>query len=299
MSIRKVGLVGCGAMGSRMAANLLKAGFDLTAFDLDREAVMPLVNQGAKAAGSPAGAAADADAVILMLHNPVVETVMNGDNGVMSGIKPGAILIDSGNSDPRLAFGRFEQCKNKGVHFLDVGVSGGPAGAQDATLAVLVGGEQEAFEQARPVFAAIGSNIFYMGGPGAGHLSKLISIIIGQGTLALIGEALSLAEKKGLEMPTLVKALATTNARSAFLDNAVKVYHEEFPADWKPKMRKIYQARAGSEFEPWALAIADEIGQPLPMVGLANELSKLYRTDSDHPIAEMIDKIFYRVVAMP
>ncbi len=298
MTVKKVGFIGCGTMGGNMAINLLNSGFDLTVFDINREVLDPLVEQGARAATSPAGAAYDAEVVIMMLHNPDVEIVMNGENGVVPGLKPGAILIDSGNSDPRLSPGRFEHCKKKGIHFLDIGVSGGPAGARSATLAIMVGGAREAFERALPLFDAIGSSVSYMGGPGAGHLSKLVGILISQGTIALVGEALSFAHREGLNMPELVNALSTSTAGSAIMNKAVKLHHEPLPEDWRQNLQEINRARAGSDAEPWALAMAGEISHPLPIVGLVNELTKMYRADSAQPNAEMTDKIFYQLVAM-
>ena len=295
MIVKKVGFIGCGTMGGNMAINLLRNGFDLTVFDIDREALDPLVEQGARAAMSPVDASYDVEVVIMMLHNPDVEIVMNG---AVPGLKPGAILIDSGNSDPRLSPGRFEHCKKQGVHFLDVGVSGGPARAQSGTLAIVAGGEREAFERALPLFESIGSSVSYMGGPGAGHLSKLVSILISQGTIALVGEALSFAQREGLDMPALVKALATSTAGSAIMNQAVKHHHEPLPEDWRQNLQDITRARAGSDAEPWALAMAGEIGHPLPIVSLVNELTKMYRANSAQPNAEMTDKIFYQLVAM-
>ncbi len=295
----KVGFVGCGAMGGKMAVNLLNKGFDLTVFDINSEALKPMVERGARPATTPADAASDAEIVIMMLHNPAVEIVMNGVDGVVPRLKPGSILVDSGNSDPRLSPGRFEQCKRKGIRFLDAGVSGGPARAGSGTLAILAGGEREAFQRALPLFEAMGSSVRYMGGPGAGHLSKLVGILISQGTIALVGEALSFAQKSGLNMPELVDALATSTAGSAIMDNAVKLHHEPFPGDWRDNLREIIRARTSTDAEPWALAIAGEIGHPLPIVSLVNQLTKMYRSDNTQPNAEMTDRIFYRLVAMP
>ena len=295
MKVRRVGFIGCGTMGGNMAINLLRNGFDLTVFDIDREALDTLVEQGARVATSPADAAHASEVVIMMLHNPDVEIVMNG---VVPGLKPGAILIDSGNSDPRLSPGRFEHCKKRGIHFLDVGASGGPARAQSATLAIMAGGAREAFERVLPLLEAIGSSVSYMGGPGAGHLSKLVGILISQGTIALVGEALSFAQREGLDMPELVRALATSTAGSAIMNKAVELHHEPLPEDWRQNLQDIHRARAGSDAEPWALAMAGDIGHPLPIVSLVNELTKMYRADGAQPNAEMTDKIFYRLVAM-
>lgn len=298
MTVERVGFIGCGTMGGNMALNLLCSGFELTVFDIDREAMDPIVEQGARPAMSPADAARGAEVVFMMLHNPVVETVMHGENGVVQGLERGAILIDSGNSDPRLSRGRFERCKNKGIHFLDIGVSGGPARAKAGTLAIMAGGEREAFDRALPLLEAIGSSVSYMGGAGTGHLSKLVGILISQGTIALVGEALSFAEREGLDMPALVNALAGSTAGGAIMDNAVKLHDKPLPDDWRRDLREINRARAGTAVEPWALAMAGETGHPLPIVSLVNELAKMYRADSTQPNAEMTDKIFYQLVAI-
>ena len=117
MSVQRIGFVGCGRMGGGMAANLLRADFELAVYDRNPETLPPLAELGARKASSPADACAGADVAIMMLHNPVVDEVMTGENGVVAALGPDAIVIDSGNGDPRLSRKRFELCKGRGLQF--------------------------------------------------------------------------------------------------------------------------------------------------------------------------------------
>ena len=175
MSVQKIRFVGCGRMGGGMAANLLKAGFELAAYDKNPETLAPLVELGARRAESPADACAGADVAMMMLHNPVVDEVMTGENGVVPALGSGTIVVDSGNGDPRLSRKRFETCRVRGLQFLDAGVSGGRSGAMAGTLAIMVGGERRAFDRAIAIFQAMGKSVVYMGGPGSGHLAKVVN----------------------------------------------------------------------------------------------------------------------------
>ena len=297
MSIQKIGFVGCGRMGGGMAANLLKAGFELAVYDKNPETLPPLVELGARRAESPADACAGADVAMMMLHNPVVDEVMMGEEGVVPALGSGTIVVDSGNGDPRLSRKRFETCRDRGLQFLDAGVSGGRSGAMAGTLAIMVGGERRAFDRAIAIFQAMGKSVVYMGGPGSGHLAKVVNNLVVHGSWFLIGEALAFAERQGLDMPALMKAMSTGAARSFIMDNAVQAVLEPPAEGWRSDLDNLGKARGGSYQESWALEMADEIGHPLPMVALINELTKMYQANGDRPNATMVDKIHHRVMA--
>lgn len=298
MSVQNIGFVGCGRMGGGMAANLLRAGFELAVYDKNPNTLTPLAELGARRATSPADACAGADVAIMMLHNPVVEEVMNGEDGVVPAMGPGSIVIDSGNGDPRLSRKRFEQCKIRGLQFLDAGVSGGRSGASAGTLAIMVGGERQAFDRSTGVFGALGKSVVYIGGSGSGHLAKVVNNLVVHGSWTLIGEALAFAERQGLDMPALMDAMSTGAARSFIMDNAVQAVLEAPPDGWRRDLENLGKARGGSYQEAWALEMADEIGHPLPMVALINELTKMYQANSDEPNATMVEKIHHRVMSV-
>lgn len=298
MSVQKIGFIGCGRMGGGMAANLLRTGFELAVYDKNPNTLPPLAELGARQAISPADACAGADAAIMMLHNPVVDEVMNGENGVVPAMAPGSIVIDSGNGDPRLSRKRFEQCERRGLQFLDAGVSGGRSGASAGTLAIMVGGERQAFVRSEEVFRALGKSVVYMGGPGSGHLAKVVNNLVVHGSWTLIGEALAFADRQGLDMPALMEAMSTGAARSFIMDNAVRAVLEPPAYGWRRDLENLGKARGGSYQESWALEMADEIGHPLPMVALINELTKSYQANVDQPNATMVEKIHHRVMAV-
>ena len=298
MSVQRIGFVGCGRMGGGMAANLLRADFELAVYDRNPETLPPLAELGARKASSPADACAGADVAIMMLHNPVVDEVMTGENGVVAALGPDAIVIDSGNGDPRLSRKRFELCKGRGLQFLDAGVSGGRSGARAGTLAIMVGGERRAFDRSTTIFRALGKSVVYMGGPGSGHLAKVVNNLVVHGSWTLIGEALAFAERQGLDMPALMEAMSTGAARSFIMDNAVQAVLEPPAEGWRRDLENLGKARGGSYQESWALEMADEIGHPLPMVALINELTKSYQASGDQPNATMVDKIHHRVMAV-
>ena len=298
MSVQKIGFIGCGRMGGGMAVNLLRAGFELAVYDTNPSTLVPLTDLGARRATSPADACAGADAAIMMLHNPVVDEVMNGEEGVVPAMGPGSIVIDSGNGDPRLSRKRFELCRDRELQFLDAGVSGGRSGAQAGTLAIMVGGERQAFDRSVGVFQVLGKSVVYMGGPGSGHLAKVVNNLVVHGTWTLIGEALAFAERQGLDMPALMDAMSTGAARSFIMDSAVRAVLEPPAEGWRTDLENLGKARGGSYQESWALEMADEIGHPLPMVALINELTKYYQTNIDQPNATMVEKIHHRVMAV-
>ncbi len=281
-----------------MAANLLKAGFDLAVYDKNPNTIPPLAELGARQSTSPADACAGVDVAIMMLHNPAVDEVMTGENGVLTAMGPGSIVIDSGNGDPRLSRKRFELCKGREIQFVDAGVSGGRSGAKAGTLAIMVGGERQAFDRATGVFSALGKSVVYMGGPGSGHLAKVVNNLVVHGSWTLIGEALAFAEKQGLDMPALMKAMSTGAARSFIMDNAAQAVIEPPAEGWRKDLENLVKARGGSYQESWALEMAGEIGHPLPMVALVNELTKAYQANIDQPNATMVEKIHHRVMAV-
>ncbi|MCC6179645.1 MAG: NAD(P)-dependent oxidoreductase [Chloroflexi bacterium] len=196
----RVAFIGLGTMGSRMVANLQEHGHDLIVNDVRREAAGPALEQGAVWADSPRAAARDAELVLSSLPGPrEVAAVVLGDDGILSGIGTDAVYADLSTSSVSLARQIYADFKARGICALDAPVSGGPMGAQDGSLIVMVGGDESAFQRALPAFKAIGSNIQYCGQAGNGAVAKLCHNMIGLASSHVLAEGFTLAVKAGLD----------------------------------------------------------------------------------------------------
>ena len=204
----KIGFIGLGIMGRPMALNLLKAGYEVHAYDIFPEAIKRVADGGAKAASSAADAARKADIIITMVQDgPQAEQAILGPGGVLEGAAKGKLVIDMSSVAPSVSQKIGNACQAKGVPFLDAPVSGGEPGAVNATLAIMVGGNAADFERAKPVFEKLGKSSVLCGAVGAGQVVKLANqIIVGLNILAL-AEALVLAAKAGVNPETVFEAI--------------------------------------------------------------------------------------------
>lgn len=285
----RVGFIGLGRMGNPMATHLLRAGAALTVFDLDAGAVARLVAAGAAAADSPAAVGRAAEVAFVMLPPGPVAAVVAGPGGILDGIAPGGVIVDSGNSNPAVSRDLAATCAARGVGFLDAGASGGPSGAAAGTLAVMVGGDRATYERCLPLFRAFGREVAHLGESGAGHLAKLVNNMIVGMTAAVVSEALSFAEENGLAMADLTRVIATGAARSWILENAARLYTEPLPPGWD-----TWSARPSANQLTWALDQAVELGFPLPLTGLVHELQKQARLPHPPPTALYGRKLAWR-----
>ncbi|MEN6478630.1 MAG: NAD(P)-dependent oxidoreductase [Anaerolineales bacterium] len=218
----KVGFIGLGNMGGPMARNILKAGHELTVYNRTASKMAPLAELGARTATSPREAAMGAEIVCTCVSVPAaLWAVVEGPEGVLAGMKAGQTLVDFSTVDPGTSQRLAELCTARGIGCLDAPVSGGTAGAEAGTLTVVVGGPQETFEKANPVFAAVGKNIVHVGGPGAGSAFKLINQILVGVNLAGVLEAFVLARKAGLDLNVLYQVLSTSAGNSNTLQSVV------------------------------------------------------------------------------
>ncbi len=209
----RVAVIGLGTMGLPMARHLVAAGNDVVGCDLVPGNVEAL---GADAAGTPGEAAAAADAVLLSLPSAsAVEDVVLGEDGVRAAARPGTLLVDMSTSPPSLARRLAAECAQLDV--LDAPVSGGPRGAGDATLTIMVGGTEDAFERARPLFDALGRLVVLVGGHGAGQAAKLCNNLIAGATMAAISESCAIAVREGLDPGTLYELLTASTGDSRVL----------------------------------------------------------------------------------
>jgi 2-hydroxy-3-oxopropionate reductase len=204
----RVGFIGLGLMGRPMALNLLKRGFTLVVHSRSRGPVDELVAAGADAANSPAEVARRARRIITMLpDSPDVSKVLEGPDGVFGALQPGTLLIDCSSIAPATARRLAERAASLGASMLDAPVSGGEIGAINASLSIMVGGEADIFEQARPILGAMGNpeRIVHIGPSGSGQICKVCNQLVIGGALAAVGEAFGLARRAGVD-PVKVRA---------------------------------------------------------------------------------------------
>lgn len=215
----RVGFIGLGVMGRPMALNLLRARHEVTVWARRPESAEPLVERGATAAASPAELAARCDVVFTMLTSTAdVEHVLLGEDGVASGAEAGLVVIDTSTIDPSATRTIAAALAGQGIEMLDAPVSGGPHGARDATLSIMVGGDAAALERVRPALDAVGAKVRHMGGHGAGQATKachqLLLLITAQG----VAESLNLARRAGLDVGQVREAMLDGMASSRVLD---------------------------------------------------------------------------------
>ena len=200
----KVTFIGLGNMGGPMASNLLKAGHEVTVFDLSKAAVEALVTEGARTADSARAAADGAECVITMLPaGKHVEAVYLGDEGLLESLPAGTLLIDSSTIAPETSRKVAAAAADKDLVFIDAPVSGGVGGAKAGTLTFICGGEVSTFNRARPVLEAMGKNIFHAGPYGAGQVAKICNNMMLAILMAGTSEALALGAKNGLDPAVL------------------------------------------------------------------------------------------------
>ena len=218
--MKKIGFIGIGIMGESMVRNLMKAGYEVAVYNRTKSKAEAVVAEGALWCDSAAQCAAGRDAVITIVGYPKdVEEVYFGEGGVIAHADPGTCLIDMTTTSPKLAVRIYENGKKKGLPVLDAPVTGGDAGAKAGTLTILVGGDQETFEKCRPLFEAMGKNIYYEGKAGNGQHTKMCNQIAIAGALSGACEALAYAKAVGMDPAHMLESISTGAAGSAQLSN--------------------------------------------------------------------------------
>lgn len=218
--IRTVAFVGTGVMGAAMAGHLMDAGFHLRVFNRTRDKAAVLVERGATWCESAGEAARDADAVITMVGYPDdVSASYLGENGIIASASDGTLLVDMTTSSPALAVEIARKAGARGLSALDAPVSGGDVGARNATLTIMVGGDEGAYRRAHPLFAAMGKNITLHGGPGSGQHCKMANQIAIAASMFGLAECLSYARGAGLDPARVIETLSGGSANSWSLVN--------------------------------------------------------------------------------
>jgi 3-hydroxyisobutyrate dehydrogenase-like beta-hydroxyacid dehydrogenase len=210
----RVGFIGVGNIGNPMCANVIKAGHEVVVHDLVEERAANLIELGAEWVDSPAEAAKRSEVVLTSLPGPPeVETVLTGAEGILAGAEAGTVYLDLSTNLPAVAQRLSAAAAEYGVTMLDAPVSGGVVGAENATLAVMVGGDREAFDRYEPLLQAIGENIFHMGEVGSGVLVKLINNMVALTSQQIVHEAVVLAEASGLDPLRAHEVMSVSSAQ--------------------------------------------------------------------------------------
>jgi 2-hydroxy-3-oxopropionate reductase len=214
-----VAVIGLGIMGGPMAANLVKAGFDVIGYNRSRGKVDRLVEQGGRGAADVAEAVREADVVLTMLpDSPDVEGVVLGEGGVLASAPAGTLFIDASTIRPDVSVRLADAAKARGIRAVDAPVSGGEAGAIEGTLSIMVGGDADDVVAARPILEAVGSTVVHVGPAGSGQTVKAANQLIVAGTIELVAEALVFLEAHGVDTEAAVKVLAGGLAGNRILD---------------------------------------------------------------------------------
>lgn len=220
MQRERIGFIGLGIMGLPMAKNLQKAGFPLVVYNRTAAKTEELCEGGALRAETPADAARKSDVVITIVSNDdAVESVVAGEQGILYGIREGSVVIEMSTASPELERRLDRRLRDKGAVLVDAPVSGGDVGAQKGTLAIMAGGDSEAFERAIPIFEAMGKTITHCGPVGSGQLAKLCNQILVSLNLLGVCEAIALARKNDLDAGKLIAAVSGGAAGSWQLEN--------------------------------------------------------------------------------
>ncbi|MGB5987617.1 MAG: NAD(P)-dependent oxidoreductase [Desulfobacterales bacterium] len=216
----RIGWIGTGVMGLSMAGHLQAGGHELFVHNRTPSKTEPLVDQGAVWCGSPAEIAQQAEIIFSIVGFPAdVEVTYLGPQGVLSADGPCRIVVDMTTSEPALALKIAQAAENKGLASLDAPVSGGDIGARNATLAIMVGGLRETFDEVKPLFKLLGQNIAFMGGPGAGQHTKMCNQVLIAGTMIGVCESLLYAAKVGLDEQRVIDIIGQGAAGSWSINN--------------------------------------------------------------------------------
>ena len=285
-----VGFVGLGIMGQGMVRNLLKAGFKVCIWNRTASRMEPLIEAGAKGASGPSDLASRCDIIVTCVSDtPDVREVVLGENGVIHGAKPDALLIDMSTISPQATREMAAKLEEMGVHMLDAPVSGGSEGAVEGTLTIMIGGDAKQVERAMPYFKAMGKTITHVGGHGAGQMVKLVNQILVVVNMLAVGEALLFGQAGGLDLHKTLEAVSQGSAGSWMLSNRGPQVLER---DWRPGFTIDLQQKDLR----LALEAADQMG--VPLMG-TNMVFNLYRTlqraglgeEGNHALVKALERL--------
>jgi 2-hydroxy-3-oxopropionate reductase len=270
---KTIAVIGLGIMGGPIAANLVKAGYDVVGANRSQDAVDALVAAGGRGAADAAEAAREADIVITMVPDSAdVEAVALGEGGVYEVMRPGAIHVDMSSIRPDVSASLAAAARERGLRALDAQVSGGEQGAIEASLSIMVGGERGDFDEVQPVLEAVGKTVVYCGPSGSGQTVKAANQLIVAGTIELVAEAIVFLEAHGVEMTPAIEVLAGGLAGNQILERkAAGMLRREFA----PGARvDLHHKDLGI-----VLAAAREAGVVLPLGAVTAQLMGALRAE--------------------
>ncbi|MEY9966501.1 2-hydroxy-3-oxopropionate reductase [Streptacidiphilus sp. MAP12-16] len=272
---RTIAFIGLGIMGSPMAANLVKAGHTVTGYNLTQEPIDKLVAAGGRGAAGIAEAVADAEVVITMVPaDPHVEQAILGEGGVLDNVKPGTLIIDMSSITPQTSIKVAAAAKEKGVRTLDAPVSGGEAGAIEAVLSIMVGGEADDFAEAKPLFDALGTTVIHVGPAGAGQTVKAANQLIVAVNIQVVAEAVVFLENAGVDLEAALDVLAGGLAGSTVLNRKkANMVNREFAPGFRID---LHHKDMGI-----VTAAARAVEAPLPVGSLVAQLVASARANGD------------------
>lgn len=269
----KIGFVGLGIMGKPMAKNLRKAGYEVIILDKKKPSVTELKEAGATTAPNLVELARKSNVIITMLPNsPEVEKVLLGEGGVIEGAAPGTIVIDMSSINPLASQEINRQLQEKGIELLDAPVSGGEPKAIDGTLAVMVGGSETAYQKCLTIMQAMGASVVRVGESGSGNTTKLANQILVALHTASLSEAITLAQKAGVDPYRVLEAIQGGSAGSAVMKaKGTKILEKDFV----PGFRIDLHIKDLNN----VLDTGHEVGSPLPLTSMVMEMFQMVKAD--------------------
>ncbi|GAB5490081.1 MAG: NAD(P)-dependent oxidoreductase [Phototrophicaceae bacterium] len=286
----KIGFIGLGIMGRGMARNLITKGFDVTVWNRTARKMDEFVAEGAVAGQSPKDVSENCDIIMVCVSDtPDVEAVVHGDNGILAGISAGKLVIDHSTISPHATLELAQAINDKGAFWLDAPISGGNEGAEKGTLSIMVGGDIEQFERAKPYLEAIGKTITHVGKQGAGQMVKLVNQILVVINCLAVSEALMFAEAGGLDLQSTLAAVEGGAAGSWMLSNRGS---QMIVRDWRPGFTINLQQKDLR----LVLEAADQLGIPVLATSM---VFNLYRTlqqqglgeEGNHSLVKALEKM--------
>ncbi|MGL3757465.1 NAD(P)-dependent oxidoreductase [Bacillus velezensis] len=286
---KTVGFIGLGVMGNSMASHILEAGYPVLVYTRTKQKAEEILNKGAVWQETVKDLSEKADIIITMVGYPSdVEEIYLGENGILRHAKEGAFVIDMTTSKPSLAKKIAEKAKEKSIHALDAPVSGGDIGARNGTLAIMAGGEKEAFEACLPLFSVMGENIQYQGPAGSGQHTKMCNQIAIAAGMVGVAEAMAYAEKSGLNPEQVLKSITTGAAGSWSLSSLA-------PRMLKGDFAPGFYVKHFIKDMGIALEEAELMGEEMPGLALAKSLyDKLSAQGEENSGTQSIYKLWVK-----
>jgi 2-hydroxy-3-oxopropionate reductase len=273
-----VGFIGLGIMGKPMAENLIEAGYDLVAYNRTREKAEEL--DDATVSDTPREVAEQSDVIVTMLpDSPQVEEVLAGEDGVLEGVEDGDLIVDMSTISPVVTEELFEKAKERGASMLDAPVSGGDVGAIEGALSIMVGGSEEDFERALPLFEVMGRTVTHVGPVGTGQVVKAANQIVVALTIEAVSEALVLGSKGGVAPDKILDVLGGGLAGNKVMEvKREKMLEHSFDPGFRVE---LHHKDLGI-----ALAAGREYGVTLPVTAIVDQMLETLkmrgRGDQDH-----------------